>query len=428
MNVKVENIEKNVVQLEIEVDSEKFEEGLKKSYKKNVGKFSVPGFRKGKVPRSILERNYGKEVLYEDAINFVCPDAYDDAIEQEGLHPVERPEIDIKQIGNNEPFIFTAKVTTKPDVELGEYKGIEIEKIEALVSDEDVDAEIKKTAEQNSRIVTVEDRPIKVGDTAIIDFEGFVDGEAFEGGKGENHSLEIGSGQFIPGFEEQLIGVNKDDDVEVKVTFPEEYHSKDLAGKESSFKVKIHEIKEKVLPVLDDEFAKDISEFDTLDEYKASVKESLLESKTKEAKYDTEEKLIEKIVANATTDIPKVMISNHVDSLVYDFEMNLKMQGLNLEQYLNILNMNTVTFRQRFEERADKEVRNNLVIEKICVTEDIQSSDEDFETELKELSETYNRDLETLKSEISKVQKDRICESIKMKKTVAMLVENAKLV
>jgi trigger factor len=278
MNVKVENIEKNVVQLEIEVDAAKFEEGMKKSFSKNAKKFNVPGFRKGKAPRSIVERYYGEQVLYEDAINFVCPEAYDDAIEKNDIHPVDRPEIDIKQIGSGQNFIFTAKVTVKPEVILGDYKGVEAEKVEANVTDEDVEKELNRIVEKNSRLVTVEDRGIQKDDIAVIDFNGFIDGKEFDGGKGTDYSLTIGSGQFIQGFEDQLIGAKTGDEVDVNVEFPEDYNATELAGKPALFKVKVKEIKVKELPVLDDEFAKDISEFDTLEAYKEDLKNKIHES------------------------------------------------------------------------------------------------------------------------------------------------------
>ncbi|HHW48717.1 MAG TPA: trigger factor [Clostridiaceae bacterium] len=427
MNVKVENIEKNVVQLEIEVDAAKFEEGMQKSFLKNAKKFNVPGFRKGKAPRNIVERYYGEQVLYEDAINFICPEAYDEAIEKNDIHPVDRPEIDIKQIGSGQSFIFTAKVTVKPDVILGDYKGVEAEKVEANVTDEDVEKELKRVAERNSRLITVEDRGIQKDDIAIIDFNGFVDGKEFEGGKGTDYHLTIGSGQFIPGFEDQLIGAKTGDEVDVNVVFPEDYHATELAGKPALFKVKVKEIKVKELPVLDDEFAKDISEFDTLEEYKEDLKKKLRESAEHKAKHETEDNVINKVVDNASVDIPKVMIDKHIDRLVYYFGMRLRYQGLDLDRYLNIMGMDMDTFRGQFEKKAEKEVKTQLVLEKISKVENITASDDEVNEEIKKLAESYKQNEEDFKKHLSKDDIEYIKGNIVVRKTVDMLVENAKL-
>jgi trigger factor len=427
MNVKLERKENNIVELEIEVDAEVFEEGLKKSFQKNVKKFNIPGFRKGKAPRNIVERYYGAEVLYEDALNEVFPKAYEEAVKETDIFPVDRPELDIKQIGKGENLIFTASVTVKPEVELGEYKGIEIEKIKVNVSDEDVDKEIQKVAEKNARMVTVEDRGIQEGDIAEIDFEGFIDGEPFEGGKGTDFPLEIGSGKFIKGFEEQLIGGKPGDDIEVKVTFPEDYNAKELAGKDAIFKVIVNDVKLKEMPVIDDEFAKDVSEFDTLDEYKEDLRKKLTESGEHRAKHELENKLIEKIVDNATVEIPKVMVDKQLDANVRDFDMNLRYQGYSLEQYLQMAQMDIDTFKEQGREMAEKDVKIQLVLEKISKTEDIQVSDEEFKEELKKLSEKYQKDEE----EFMKLLRDDDIEYIKStiitRKTIDFLVENAKI-
>ena len=365
MKVKVENVEKNVVQLEIEVDAAKFEEGMQQSYLKNVKKFNVPGFRKGKAPRNIIERYYGEQALYDDAINIVCSEAYDNAIEENNINPVDRPEIDIVQIGNKQNLIFTAKVTVKPEVELGAYMGVEAKKTEAKVTEEEFETEFNKVVEKNARLVTVTDRPIQSGDTAVIDFEGFIDSVAFEGGKGEDYSLVIGSGSFIPGFEDQLIGKNVADDVDVKVTFPEEYGKEELNGKEAIFKVLVKEIKVKELPTIDDEFAKDISEFDTLEEYKNDLRNKLEESAKNKAERDDEESVIQAVAGNATVEVPNVMVEKHIDAMARDFDMRLRYQGLDLQRYLEIMGTDFEGFREQFRERAANEVKIQLVLEKI---------------------------------------------------------------
>lgn len=428
MNVKVENVEKNVVQLEIEVDAAKFEEGMKQSFIKNAKKFNVPGFRRGKAPRSVVERYYGEQVLYEDAINIVCADAYDEAVEENDLHPVERPELDIKQIGSGQNLIFTAKVTVKPEVTLGEYKGLEIKKTVANVTDEDVDNEIKKAAEKNARLVSVEDRPVQKDDITTIDFEGFVDGVAFEGGKGTDYSLTIGSGQFIPGFEDQLIGAKIGEETEVKVTFPEEYHSEELSGKPATFKVTVKEIKVKDIPAIDDEFAKDVSEFDTLEAYKEDLKNKMVHEAEHQAEHKNEDSVVGKAVENASVDIPEVMVSKRVDDLVRDFEMRIQYQGLDLNKYLEIMGMDYNTFRGQFGKRAEDEVKTQLILEKISQVENIQVTDEDVDNEIKTMAENYKQDAEEFKKHLSEDDIEYIKESNKMKKTIDFLVENTKFV
>lgn len=428
MNVKVENVEKNVVQLEIEVDAAKFEEGMKQSFIKNAKKFNVPGFRRGKAPRSVVERYYGEQALYEDAINIVCADAYDEAVEENDLHPVERPELDIKQIGSGQNLIFTAKVTVKPEVTLGEYKGLEIKKTVANVTDEEVDNEIKKAAEKNARLVSVEDRPVQKDDITTIDFEGFVDGVAFEGGKGTDYSLTIGSGQFIPGFEDQLIGAKIGEETEVKVTFPEEYHSEELSGKPATFKVTVKEIKVKDIPAIDDEFAKDVSEFDTLEAYKEDLKNKMVHEAEHQAEHKNEDSVIGKAVENASVDIPEVMVSKRVDDLVRDFEMRIQYQGLDLNKYLEIMGMDYNTFRGQFGKRAEDEVKTQLILEKISQVENIQVTDEDVDKEIKTMAENYKQDAEEFKKHLSEDDIEYIKESNKMKKTIDFLVENTKFV
>ncbi len=426
MKVKVENVEKNVVQLEIEVDAAKFEEGMQQSYLKNVKKFNVPGFRQGKAPRNIIERYYGEQALYDDAINIVCSEAYDNAIEENNINPVDRPEIDIVQIGNKQNLIFTAKVTVKPEVELGAYMGVEVKKTEPKVTDEEFEAEFNKVIEKNARLVSVSDRPIQSGDTAVIDFEGFIDSVPFEGGKGEDYSLVIGSGTFIPGFEDQLIGKNIADDVDVKVTFPEEYGKEELNGKEAIFKVLVKEIKVKELPTIDDEFAKDISEFDTLEEYKNDLRNKLEESAKNKAERDNEESVIQAVVGNATVDVPNVMVEKHIDAMARDFDMRLRYQGLDLQRYLEIMGTDFQGFREQFRERAANEVKIQLVLEKISKVENVAATDADVEEEIVKTAEAYKQPAEELKKTLRPEDLEYVKNDIAFKKTLKLLVDNAK--
>lgn len=428
MLLKVENLEKNVIQLEIEVDAAQFDEGLQKAFVKNAGKFNIPGFRKGKAPRYIVEKFYGEQVLYEDAINIACPDAYDKAVEENDIHPVDKPEIDIKQIGKGQNLIFTAKVTVKPEVELGQYKDVEVKKTDAMVTADDVDKELEKTADKNSRLITIEDRPVQTGDTAIIDFEGFVDGTPFEGGKGDDYSLVIGSATFIPGFEEQLIGKEAGADVEVNVTFPEDYGKPELAGKPTLFKVKIKEIKLKELPAMDDEFAKDVSEFETLEEYKNDVRQKLVEKAEHKAEHENEDNVVEKVVGNAEVEIPPVMIAKRVDDLIYDFSMRLRYQGLELNKYLEIMGMDVAAFREQFSKRAEGEVKTQLVLEKVGKVENIEASAEELDEELKKLAENYKQSEEDFKKQLKFDDIEYIKGNLIARKTVDFLVKNARLV
>lgn len=428
MSVKVGKKEKNIVQLEIEVDAAKFEEGLQKSYLKNVKRFVVPGFRKGKAPRNIVERHYGEEVLYEDAINIVCSEAYDKAVEENDIHPVDRPDIDIKQIGKGKNLIFVADVTVRPEVTLGQYKGVEVEKVKAMVTEDDVDKEIEKIAEKSARLITVEDRGIQKGDIADLDFEGFIDGVPFEGGKASGYRLEIGSGNFIEGFEEQLIGAEPGDDVEVKVTFPEDYSSEELAGKDAVFQVIINDVKIKELPVLDDEFAKDVSEFDTFEEYKTDIRKKLTEAAEHKAKHETEDRIINKVSENTTVDIPDVMIQKHIDNLINDFDSRLRYQGLDIEKYLSIMGMGYIDFRAQFEKRAEEEVKIQLVLDAVCKAENVQVTEEEFNEELVNITDNYKQDLEQFKQHLQKNDIEYIKDTIKIRKTISLLVENAKIV
>lgn len=428
MNVKVENVEKNVVQLEIEVDEAKFEEGMQKSFLKNAKRFNIPGFRRGKAPRSIVERYYGEEVLYEDAINIVCPEAYEQAIKENNIHPVDKPDIDIIQIGKGKNLVFTAKVTVKPEVELGEYKGIEVEKVEASVTDEDVENELKRVQERNARLITVEDRGIQNGDIAVIDFEGYVDGKEFEGNKAKGYNLTIGSGEFIPGFEDQLVGARKNDELEVKVDFPEDYGNAELAGKPAVFKVKIVDIKFKELPALDDEFAKDVSEFDTLEAYKENLKKNMLEAAEHRVKHETEDRVVEKVVENAKVDIPQVMIEKCIDRMVYDYDLRLRFQGLDLQRFLEAMKMDINAFRQQMSEKAEKEVKTQLVLEKIVEVENIEASEEELNEQVDQYVKNSGQNEEEFKKHLNEGDIEYIKRNIVVKKAIDFLVENAKLV
>ncbi|HEY9059168.1 MAG TPA: trigger factor [Pseudobacteroides sp.] len=428
MNVKIENIEKNVIQLEIEVDADKFEEGMQKSFLKNASKFNVQGFRKGKAPRHIVERAYGEGVLYEDAINIICPEAYEAAVIENNIDPVDKPEVDIKQIGSGQNLIFTAKVTVKPEVELGEYKGIEVQKVEANVTDEDVETEFKAIVEKSARIVSVEDRVIQDGDIAVIDFEGFIDDVAFEGGKGDNYSLKIGSGQFIPGFEEQLIGAKAGDEVDVNVSFPENYGKEELDGKAALFKVKVNDVKVKEYPEIDDEFAQDISEFDTLAEYKEDLKKKIIEKAEKNAKHETETALLDKITESTTVDIPEVMINQQIDVLIRDFDMRLRYQGLDINRYMAAYGISQEAIIEQFRSRAEKDVLNQLVIDKIAVIEKIEATEEELDEEIKKLAGNYKQDEEEFKKHLKEDDIEYIKKDLIVVKTINFLMENAKLV
>ena len=427
MAVKSEQVEKNLVKLTFEVSPEQFEDGIKKAYAKNAKKYSVPGFRKGKVPRAVIEKYYTEAVFYDDAINFVLPDAYDAALKEAEVESVAKPEIDVEEIKKGEPVVFTALVTTKPEVKLGKYKGITIEKIEHNVTDEDVDKDIEATQKKNARLITVEDRAIENGDIAVIDFEGFADGVAFPGGKGEDYELEIGSGTFIPGFEEQLLGKKADEDTEVNVTFPEEYHAPELAGKDAIFKVKIHEIKVRELPELNDDFASEVSEFDTLDEYKKDVRERLEKAAQDKTKAETENAIIDKACEAAEIDIPDAMIEAQIDRLVNDFAQRLAYQGLNLDMYMQYTGATKESFREGFKEQASKQVRVSLVLEEIAKKEGIAADPEELDDKLVDMSKQYNMEVEKLKELLQPADMENLEREIALTKTIEMLVNKAKI-
>ena len=425
MSVKVENTEnKNEVKLTFTIEAEKFDEAMKRVYAKTAKYFTIPGFRKGKAPMNIVEQHYGTEIFYEDTFNELVPDIYDEAIKENKIEAVSRPDIDITQMGKGRELIFTATVQTKPEVELGKYKGIELKKIEYNVSDKDVEHELGHMAEHNARLITVEDRPVEKGDIAVIDFEGFLDGKPFEGGKAEKHELEIGSNTFIPGFEDQVIGMKLDEEKDLNVTFPEDYFSKDLAGKPVVFKVKLHEIKKKELPKMDDEFAKDVSEFDTLEELKNSIKDRLQKENDEKAKYETEDAVIKAVCDDVKLDIPSGMIETEIDNMLKDTEQRLQYQGLTLEQYYKLIGKPETVLRDEMKETAEKNVKSRLVIEAIIKAEDIKPEEEKVEEKLKEMAKSYGKTEEEMLK--NTYLKDYITENMKVEKAIEFIIENAK--
>ena len=426
MSVQVEKLEKNMAKLTIEVSAEELEKAIEGAYQKNKKQISVPGFRKGKVPRQMIERMYGKEVFYEDAANALIPEAYEKALDECGEDIVSSPTIDVVQIEAGKPFIFTAEVALKPEVKLGKYKGVKVEKADTTVTDEEVDAEINKERENNARNIEVTDRAVKDGDMTVIDFEGYVDEVAFEGGKGENYPLTIGSGAFIPGFEEQRVGAEIRKEVEVNVTFPEDYHAEALKGKAAVFKCTVKEIKEKELPVLDDEFASEVSEFDTLAEYKADVKGKLEERKAKEAKDAKEAAVIEAIVKDSEMEIPDAMLATQQKQMVDEFAQRIQMQGLSLEQYFQFTGGTYEQMIEQVKPQAEKRIQSRLVLEAIVKAENIVASDEDLEEELKAMAEAYQMEVEKVKELLPEKSVAQIKEDIAVRKAAEFAVENAK--
>lgn len=423
MSVQVENLEKNMAKLTIEVSAEDFEKAIQAAYVKNKNRFNVPGFRKGKVPRSLIEKMYGAGVFYEEAFNSVAPDAYDKAAEESGLQIVSRPEINVVSIEAGKPVVFTAEVAVKPEVTLGEYKGLEVEKAKVRVTKDEVLAEIKKEQEKNAAQVVV-DRPIEKDDIAVIDFEGFVDGVAFDGGKGEGFPLTIGSGQFIPGFEDQLIGAKTGDDVEVNVTFPTPYQVKELESKPAVFKVKVQEVKAKEYPELDDEFASEVSEFETLDEYKDDVKKKISERKKAEAKRKKEDTLVEKAVGNAEMEIPAAMVRTQAENMMEDFRMRIQQQGMSLAQYMQFTGMTQARMMADMSGQAKKRIETRLVLEAIAKAENITAEDEEIEKEIEEMAKAYNVEVSFMKSYLGEAEKKQMSEDIAVQKAVDFLVEN----
>ena len=427
MNCKVEKTKNaNEVKLEITIEAQKFEDAIKKVYFQNAKYFNIPGFRKGKAPMNIVEKYYGKEIFYEDAFNEIAGEALDEAVKENNLEVVSRPDIDVSQIEKGKDVIFTAVMQTKPEAELGKYKGIEVKKIEYNVSDEDIEHELGHMQEHNSRLISIDDRPVEKGDITVIDFEGFVDGKAFEGGKAEGHELEIGSNTFIPGFEDQIIGMKIDEEKDIKVTFPKEYFSKDLAEKEATFKVKLHEIKKKELPKLDDEFAKDVSEFDTLKELKEDIKEKQQKQNEEKAKYETQEAVIKALCENIKVEIPSGMIEMETENMIKEIEQRLSYQGLKLDQYLKMMGKTQEEMKKEYEPQAIDSIKSRLALEAVIKAEKIEAQEKEIEEKIKEMAKSYGKenDEELLKNEnIRKYIKD----GIESEKAIDFLVKNAKI-
>ncbi len=426
MSLKVEKLEGNMAKLTIEASAEDFEKALDGAFQKNKGKLSVPGFRKGKVPRKMIEQMYGKEVFYEDAANALIPYAYAKALEECEEEIVSQPKIDVVQVEAGKPFIFTAEVALKPEVTLGKYKGVSVKKADLTVTDEEVDAALDRERESNARTITVEDRAVKDGDMTVLDFEGFVDGVAFEGGKGENYPLTIGSNSFIPGFEAQLVGAELNKEVEVNVTFPEDYHAADLAGKPAVFKCTIKEIKEKELPALDDEFASEVSEFDTLAEYKEDIKKNLAAKKEEAAKREKEDAVIEAIIADAKMDIPEAMILTQQRQIVDDFAQRLQMQGLSIEQYFQFTGLTAEAFLEQAKPQAEKRIQSRLVLEAIVAAEKIESTEEEYKEEIAKMAEMYKMEVAKVEEIVGEYEKKQIISDMNVRKAVELVVASAK--
>lgn len=425
MSVQVETMEKNMAKLTVTVSADEFEKAMQEAYLKQKNKIAIQGFRKGKVPRAIIEKMYGPAIFYEDAANAIIPDAFEDAAKESGLSIVSRPEIDVTQIEKGKDFIFTAEVALKPEVTLGEYKGIEVEKTDTSVSDEDIENEINRVLEQNARTVDVQDRPVKENDIAIIDFEGFMDGEAFEGGSGKDFNLTIGSHSFIDNFEEQLIGASIGDEKEVNVTFPENYQSKDLAGKPAVFKVKINAIKEKELPEMDDELVKDISEFETVDEYKEDVKKRLSEEKENHAKRVKEDAVVEKIIENSTMELPEQMIDTQVNQMANEFVRNIQRQGLSPEMYFQYTGVSQEKFMEELRPQAVHRIKTRLVMEAVVKAEDIKVSDEEYDEEVNKMAGSYRMEIEEMKKMLDDEAKENIIMDLSIQKAISLVADQA---
>lgn len=427
MNSEIIKQEENKITLKLVVEAEEFEKSINKAYNKMKSRFNIPGFRKGKAPRKIIETHYGVGVFYEEAINQCFPDAYEEALQELKIDPIDRPEIDIEEINKGEDVVFTAIVEVMPEFIVDNYKGIEVEKKEYNVQEEDIENQLKSMQDKNARMIEVNDRPVKVDDLVIIDYKGFVDGEAFEGGSAEKQSLTIGSGQFIPGFEEQLVGKNIGEEVEVKVTFPEEYKAENLAGKAATFNVTIHEIKEKELPVIDDEFAKDVSEFDTLEELRVDIKNKLEEQANNKAEKELRNSVVENVVSKVEISLPDVLVERQIDSMLKDFEYQLSYQGLNLEYYYQMSGTKEEDIRNQMRDDAINRLKSQLVLEKIAEVEKIDATEEELQGELEKIAKQYNQELDKFKSTLREEDLNYFKENIIIKKTIDLLVENAKI-
>lgn len=426
MNVQVEDLGKNMVKLTVEVETETVDAAIKSAYNKQKNKIAIPGFRKGKVPQAMIEKMYGPEVFYEDAANTMLQTQYPVAVEQSGVDIVSRPTIDVTQIEKGKPFIFTAEVAKRPEVTLGKYNGVTVTKIDTSVTDEEVDAEIEQQRNINARTVTITDRPVKEGDTAVIDFEGFVDGVAFEGGKGENHPLEIGSHSFIDTFEDQLVGKNTGDEVEVHVTFPEQYQAEELAGKPATFKVKINEIRAKELPELNDEFVQDVSEFDTMAEYREDTKKKLQERKENAAKGTKEDEAIQKIIDKSKMEIPEAMIDMQAENMIDEFAQRIAAQGMSFDQYMQFSGMTIDKMKEQVRPEALQRIQSSLVLEQIAKEENIVASDEDVDAEVEKMASMYGMKAEDLKNYMGDSEKESMKRDIAVKKAVEFVMANVK--
>lgn len=426
MSLQVEKLEKNMAKLTIETGVEEFEKAIEKAYQKQKSKISIPGFRKGKVPRQMVERMYGKEVFFEEAANILIPDAYDKALDECEEEIVSSPTIEVTQIEAGKPFVFTATVALKPEVKLGKYKGVKIEKIETEVTDEEVDAQLERERENNARNITVEDRPVEDGDMTTLDFEGFVDGVAFDGGKGENYPLTIGSGAFIPGFEEQLVGAKIGEETEVKVTFPEDYQAEHLQGKEAVFKCTVKEIRKKELPELNDEFAGEVSEFDTLAEYREDVKKNLEEQKAKDAKRAREDAAVKAVVEDSEMEIPEAMLETQQKQMVDEFAQRITMQGISMEQYLQMTGSSYQQMVEQVKPQAEERVRSRLVLEAVARAENLEATEEDYEEELKTMADVYQMEVDKVRELMRERDKKSIMQDLAVRKAAEFVAENAK--
>ena len=425
MSAKVISQEGYKVNLEIEISPEDFKDGVSRSYNKTKGRYAIQGFRKGKAPQYIIERQYGDGIFFEEAINILFPEHYDKAIDETGIHPVNQPSIDVKDISLEKGLVITVDVEVKPEIKLGEYKGVSVEKIDVRVTAKDVTEALEEEAKKNSRTITIEDRPVKDGDTTIIDFEGFVDDVAFEGGKGENHELKIGSGQFIPGFEEQLIGKATDEEFDVNVSFPENYQAEELKGKPAVFKVKLNEIKETEIPEIDDEFAKDVSEFDTLDEYKEDLKKNIRETRKKEAEDKMKDAALGAAMDNAEVEIPEAMVDRRVEGNIKDFEMRIRYQGMELEKYLEMIGMQMDGLKEQYRETSTMQVKSQLVVEKISELEKIEASDEELEVKIEEAAKNYGMKVEEYKKNLNDEYTSYMKDGIVYEKTIDFIYDSA---
>lgn len=426
MSLQVEKLEHGMAKLTIEVPAEELEKAIEGAFQKNKSKISIPGFRKGKAPRRMIEQMYGKSVFYEDAANALIPDAYDAALDECTEDIVSSPKIEVTQIESGKPFIFTAEVALKPEVTLGKYKGVKVDKADTTVTDEDVDKAIAQEQEENARTISVTDRPVQKGDTVVLDFDGSVDGVPFEGGKGENYPLTIGSGQFIPGFEDALIGAALDTEVDVNVTFPEDYHQKDLAGKPAVFKCIVHEIKEKELPELDDEFASEVSEFDTMAEYREDVKKKLAEKKEAEVKDAKEEAVIQALIDDAKMEIPDAMLETQQRQMIDEFAQRLQAQGLTVQQYMQFSGLTATAMMDQVKESALSRIQSRLVLDAVATAENLEPTDEEYEEELKTLGETYQLEVDKVKEMLGEGGAKQVKDDIRVKKALEFAVANAK--